>query len=70
MHRFYADECGVADGMARLADEDARHALRVLRLGEGDEIELIAPPQRFLARIERADEAGVLESAQQPLPPT
>ena len=70
MHRFYADESGVHDGVARLTDEDARHATRVLRLGAGDEIELIAPPQRFLARIERADEAGVLARAQQPLPPT
>ena len=70
MHRFYADASGVLDGLARLSDEDARHATRVLRLGAGDEIELIAPPDRFLARIEQADEAGVLARIEQPLPST
>lgn len=45
--------------MARLSESDAQHALRVLRLGAGDEVELVAAPARYLARIERADEAGV-----------
>ena len=70
MHRFYADEHGIEGGLARLSDEDARHAMRVLRLGAGDEIELIAPPERFLARIERADESGVLVRTEQALPST
>ena len=67
MHRFYADEHGIEGGLARLSDEDARHAMRVLRLSAGDEIELIAPPERFLAHIERADESGVLVRTEQAL---
>lgn len=70
MHRFYADERVAEGDLARLTDEDARHATRVLRLDAGDEIELIAPPERFLARIERADEAGVFARALRPLPST
>ena len=70
MHRFYADERVAEGDLARLPDEDARHATRVLRLGAGDEIELIAPPERFLARIERTDEAGVFARALRRLPST
>ena len=55
MHRFFADESGVVDGLAHLNAEDSRHALRVLRLEAGDEIELVAAPDRYLARIEDAD---------------
>ena len=36
MHRFFADENGVMNGVARLDAEDAGHALRVLRLTPGD----------------------------------
>lgn len=59
MHRFFADESGVVDGVARLGAEDARHAVRVLRLGAGDEVELVAAPERYLGEIVRADEDGV-----------
>lgn len=59
MHRFFADESGIVDGMARLGAEDARHAVRVLRLGVGDEVELVAAPERYLGEIEHADEGGV-----------
>ena len=52
MHRFFADERGIADGRAFLNAEDAQHALRVLRLEAGDEVELVCAPSRFLARIE------------------
>ena len=52
MHRFFADESGVQNGFARLYAEDSRHALRVLRLEAGDEIELVSAPDRYLARIE------------------
>ena len=37
--------------MASLGEEDARHALRVLRLEPGDEIELVCAPARYLAEI-------------------
>lgn len=70
MHRFYADAGGVADGVARLEAEDARHALRVLRLAPGDEVELIAPQGRSLARIETAGAQGVTVRILGPLPDT
>lgn len=69
MHRFYADESGLAGGLARLCEEDAQHALRVLRLSVGDEIELIAGRRRYLARIENT-EAGVTVRALEELPGT
>ena len=59
MNRFFADERGVADGVAFLNGEDSRHAVRVLRLEAGDEVELVCAPQRYLAVIEAADEDGV-----------
>ncbi|MGN0995338.1 MAG: 16S rRNA (uracil(1498)-N(3))-methyltransferase [Candidatus Ventricola sp.] len=51
MHRFFADEGGIAQGTARLSAEDSAHALRVLRLEPGDEIELVCAPERYLAQI-------------------
>jgi len=51
MHRFFADEGGLADGFATLGEADSRHALRVLRLAPGDEIELVCGDGRYLARI-------------------
>ena len=56
MNRFFADERGVQDGVACLNDEDSRHALRVLRLAEGDEVELVFAPRRDLSVIEEAGE--------------
>ena len=41
--------------MARLNAEDSRHALRVLRLECGEEIELVCAPDRYLAVIEDTD---------------
>ena len=51
MHRFFADENGIVNGKACLNQEDSRHAIRVLRLETGDEIELVCQMQRYLARI-------------------
>lgn len=51
MHRFFADENGIDHGTACLNIEDSRHALRVLRLAMGDEIELVCAPGRYLAQI-------------------
>lgn len=51
MHRFFADENGIDHGTAYLNIEDSRHALRVLRLATGDEIELVCAPGRYLAQI-------------------
>lgn len=52
MHRFFADETGIVNGYAHLSPEDSGHALRVLRLAEGDEVELVCAPNRYLAQIE------------------
>ena len=38
MHRFFADERGIVENIAYLNAEDAGHALRVLRLENGDEV--------------------------------
>ena len=51
MHRFFADENEIDHGTACLNIEDSRHALRVLRLAMGDEIELVCAPGRYLAQI-------------------
>lgn len=59
MHRFFADERGLQGGIAQLGAEDSQHALRVLRLTCGEEIELVCPPQRYLARIEEI-EGGIV----------
>lgn len=67
MNRFFADERGVQDGVAYLNDEDSRHALRVLRLAEGDEVELVCAPRRYLAVIEEAGEEGVRVRVRQEL---
>ena len=48
MHRFFAERHG--EGF-RLREEDAAHALRVLRLKEGDGIEAVAEGVRWRARI-------------------
>ena len=51
MHRFFADESGIRDGMARLEAEDAAHALRVLRLQPGEKIHLFSGGAAWLAEI-------------------
>lgn len=51
MHRFFADENGIVNGTACLNAGDSQHALRVLRLAQGDEIELVCAPGRYLAQI-------------------
>ena len=67
MHRFFADESGIQNGVARLNAEDSAHALRVLRLEEGEEIELVCAPERYLAVIETAQPDGVIVRVTQPL---
>ena len=43
MHRFFIDPAAREGNIARLSEEDAAHALRVLRLAAGDEVELVGP---------------------------
>lgn len=59
MHRFFADENGVVNGCASLDAQDAQHAVRVLRLESGDEVELMDAGRRYSAVIETADREGV-----------
>ena len=51
MHRFFADENGIVNGLARLEAEDANHALRVLRLSAGEKIHLFSGGEAYLAEI-------------------
>ena len=51
MHRFFADERGIADGLAHLEAEDAGHALWVLRLEAGDKVHLFSGGEAYLAEI-------------------
>ena len=67
MHRFFADERGLQGGVAFLGAEDAQHALRVLRLTCGEEIELVCPPQRYLACIEAIEDGIVRVRVVSPL---
>ena len=67
MHRFFADEGGIVEGRAGLNEEDSRHALRVLRLREGYEVELVCAPERFLAVIEGVEEERVRVRVLHPL---
>ena len=62
MHRFFADENGIHNGEAQLNEEDSRHALRVLRLEVGDEIELVCDSLRYQAGV-AAIEDGIVTVA-------
>lgn len=64
MHRFYADE--ILNGLAPLSPDDARHALKVLRLSPGAETELISGGRRYRAVLR---ENAVLEPLEE-LPST
>lgn len=59
MHRFFADERGIREDTAYLEAEDARHALRVLRLTEGAEIQLFSNGDAYAAEISRIDAENV-----------
>ena len=51
MHRFFAEFRGEEGELFEMSREDAAHAVRVLRLLPGDEVEAISPPLRALASI-------------------
>ena len=70
MHRFYADSDRSGAAKAYLTAEDAHHALHVLRLKEGDTVELVDDGIRYLAVIDSADRGDVTLSKQNPLPST
>ena len=66
MHRFYAER--TQEGYA-LSPEDGDHALRVLRLSEGDEVEILAEGRRYRAALSVRGER-VFARLTQPLPDT
>ena len=70
MHRFFADENGINDGEARLNEEDSRHALRVLRLEVGDEIELVCDSLRYQAGVAAVEDGIVTVAIRGELRPT
>ena len=69
MHRFYADPERSSESSFRLTPEDAFHALRVLRLQEGDPVEVIYLSRRFSAVIESASGDQVTAVPSGELPP-
>ncbi|MBQ9198356.1 MAG: 16S rRNA (uracil(1498)-N(3))-methyltransferase [Clostridia bacterium] len=69
MHRFFADENGILNGVARLEAGDANHALRVLRLSVGDTVQLFCGGEAYLAAIADISDGvavRVLEQIQSP----
>lgn len=70
MHRFYADTNRLTDGFAALTAEDARHALRVLRMGVGDEAEVFLPGKRYRATISEIAGEDVTLRLDEELPST
>ncbi len=60
MHRFYAESAAMPGETVRLSPEDSHHALRVLRMREGEACEVFAGQRRFEGRLTAAqNEAGV-----------
>ena len=59
MHRFFAEFKGEEGEIFEMSREDAAHAVRVLRLMPGDEVEAVSPPLRALASIVSTDAQGV-----------
>ncbi|MDO4483861.1 MAG: 16S rRNA (uracil(1498)-N(3))-methyltransferase [Clostridia bacterium] len=69
MHRFYADEI-MPDGTAHLAEEDARHASRVLRLKAGDVFQLLCGGERYEAELVELQDTHALCRVGEKLPTT
>ena len=59
MHRFYADPARSEGDLVYLAEEDARHALSVLRLKAGQDVEVFLSGQRYEAEISSTDRNDV-----------
>ena len=70
MHRFYVDEAGFQGDMAYLEAGDARHATRVLRLGPGEEVELMDGARRFRGCIVENEGEAVRCRLMEELPST
>ena len=59
MHRFYAETTGAVGETVCLAEEDARHASRVLRMKPGESCELFMNGGRYAAEIDAITESQV-----------
>ena len=59
MHRFFAERYG--ENAARLLPEEARHALTVLRLREGDAVQVILEESLYDARIQSIQDGVMAE---------
>ena len=59
MHRFYADDRGVTGETAFLCEEDAHHAIRVLRMKPGEGCELFAGGRRFSGEVASIGDGAV-----------
>ena len=70
MHRFYVDEAGLRGQTAALSPEDTAHALRVLRMREGDTAEIICGGVRYRAVLTDAENREARFELREPLPST
>lgn len=70
MHRFYADTDRSTADTAFLSSEDAHHAIHVLRLKSGDDVELVDEGSRFQARIESLGNGEIRLVKEKALPST
>lgn len=69
MHSFYIDKKGVAGEFAGLPKEESKHALKVLRLGVGDEVSAMdGMGGRFLAVIDSVNGDNVTLKLTEELP--
>ena len=59
MHRFYADDRGVTGETAFLCEEDAHHAIRVLRMKPGEGCELFSGGRRFSGEVASIGDGAV-----------
>ena len=52
MRRFFVASDAIADGVVRISGRDARHIMRVLRMGPGDRLSIVDGSGReYIARI-------------------
>ena len=69
MRRFFVEEMNAEDGRCTITGSEARHMLRVLRMGPGDHFILMdGQGMRFLAVIESATRYEVSVILKKPLP--
>lgn len=68
MHSFFVGESGFFEGHAWLSEEDAAHALRVLRMKPGDTVALSDGKERYEAELEAPEDGRLRARLLSPLP--